>query len=552
MEACYEIAQAENARKIVFIWNPWSINGMQQYYPGDDYVDWVGVTLLNYESFNDKGQNFTFKELYESISEELQNFTNKPVILAEFGSMDIQGNQEEWTKDAIASINNYFPEIEGLVLFNSAFDSNIPKNDWYRGNYLDWTSDYISFIGAEFKVDRTFNEIISSQAERVFPPTPITNLDFKGINYKKAKRWRNNYYYLSKDILEKDLKLMQNAGISVIKVNPSEIYDYNLRKYTKEFGINIIYQFEAQDVFNFATDKQNLEKSKKEILKKVRKYKDDQNIIGYSFVYDLESYFKKPHLFEQKTAYLNWLGDLITEIKSIEASKSIVLEMDYKEGIESEMGWIHEHLSIDSFGIRIKDTIGLNQFFQFSKEQEISVFISDINTELFLQNSEALKGRNIVLSNFQDEHYSNWVTFDGLIDIYGNPRMHYSMVTNIFNGEGLKGEEIIPKILRPSEGLFPGNSSRYNAYILFNDRWIPGIKVEKEFNFEWSLIKSDEYGNHIAIKKLGTGPYKDVVIPENYKNYRLMLTVIRKNTGLSESDISILYTPAVQDTYTSY
>src|SRR5690606_40938467 len=46
----HDIASKENANKLVFVWNPWSIEGMTQYYPGNDFVDWIGITLLNYDS----------------------------------------------------------------------------------------------------------------------------------------------------------------------------------------------------------------------------------------------------------------------------------------------------------------------------------------------------------------------------------------------------------------------------------------------------------------------------------------------------------------------
>src|SRR5690606_23767328 len=150
----YDIAQDEDATKIVFVWNPWSIEGMSQYYPGDHYVDWIGITLLNYDSFNREGNPFPFKELYEPIQAELNNFTRKPVMLAEFGSLDINDNQEEWTREAMQSIKTDFPEISAIVMFNSAFDKNIPENNWYQGQFLDWTSKHLKYVGEEFPIEQ--------------------------------------------------------------------------------------------------------------------------------------------------------------------------------------------------------------------------------------------------------------------------------------------------------------------------------------------------------------------------------------------------------------
>lgn len=541
----HEIAKAEDAGKIVFVWNPWSIEGMSQYYPGDEYVDWIGITLLNYDSLNREGNQYSFKELFQPISEKLNSFTRKPIMLTEFGSLNLNNNQEEWIKDATTSIKEDFYEISAVVIFNSAFDKNIPENNWYEEKYLDWTSTHLKHIGEEFSGARTYKHIVLPPANRIFPPSPVSNLNFNGINYKKAKRWQNTYYHLSKKVLEDDFKLMREAGINAIKVNPSPIYDYNLRRYSKKFGINMIYQFEAKNVSNFITDQKNLAKSKEQILDKVREFKEDNNIIGYSFVYDLENYFHKPFLFEQETGYLYWLNNLVTEIKSIDAATPVILEMDFEEGMENEISWLNDHLSIDSFGLRVSDTIGLQKLFQYSREKGISVFISDLNTNLFLQDPEKFKDQNFVLSNFQDEHYSNWVTFDGIVDVYGHPRILYSEVKQILTGEGVETGEINPKILRPAEPLFPGSNARYNAYIFRNGEWVAGDETNQDYIFEWALVKSDEYGNPLAIKKIGSGVFTDVIIPENYKNYRLMLTAISRRTGLSQSDVSVLYTPAI-------
>ncbi len=548
----HEIVNTENANKIVFVWNPWSTSGMEQYYPGDDYVDWIGITLLNYGAFNPEGKPLSFDQLYEPIHRELRNFTRKPVMLAEFGSIDQENSQEEWTKDAMHSINSHYPLISSIVMFNSAFDKNIPENDWYTGNYIDWTSSHIKYIGEQFGTKKNYKKISPLETPRLFAPNTITNIDFKGINYKKAKSWRNNYHYLSKKVLENDLRLMRSAGINTIKVNTNEIYDYNLRKYSKKHEMSIIYQFEVGDIFNFTKDKLSLKESKDHILKKIREFRTDQNIKGYSFTYDLDNYIYKPFLYYQQLEYLEWFQELFTEIKTIDTSKYIILEMDQKEGIGKNMTYVHKHLSIDLIGLHIDDTVELNDLFQFSEDMGISVFISDMDSDLFIQESQRFKNQNIILSNFQDEHYSNWVTFDGLLDISGNPKGTYFRVQSILTEKEKNVNTIHPRILRPSEGLFPGNSARYHAYVFINDQWLRGSELEKEFKFEWSLIKSDEYGNPIAIKKLGSGFYKDVIIPENYKDYRLRLSAIRKTTGITESDVSVLYTPADQDIFISY
>src|SRR5690606_37004363 len=146
---------------------------------------------------------------------------------------------------------------------------------------------------------------------------------------------------------------------------------------------------------------------------------------------------------------MKWLDNVVNEIKSTDASKPVILEMDFKAGMEDQIQYIHDHLSIDSFGLRVKDTTGLESLFQYGKELGISFFVSNLNTNVFLENPEKFIDHNLVLSNFQDEHYSNWVTFDGIVDVYGHPRVLYSEVKKALTGKPAKIEEVNPKILRP-------------------------------------------------------------------------------------------------------
>jgi hypothetical protein len=61
--------------------------------------------------------------------------------------------------------------------------------------------------------------------------------------------------------------------------------------------------------------------------------------------------------------------------------------------------------------------------------------------------------------------------------------------------------------------------------MVFNEKY--GWKYGTELNnyqFEWSLVKCDKYGNYIAIKDVSKGPVCSLKIPVNFKYFRLLLT----------------------------
>ena len=82
----------------------WNI--AKYYYPGDDYIDWIGISLY--------GAQHTAENYWDSFSEILEEryktiieiSTKKPIALLEFGVTDNHplGNKAEWLEDAFETI----------------------------------------------------------------------------------------------------------------------------------------------------------------------------------------------------------------------------------------------------------------------------------------------------------------------------------------------------------------------------------------------------------------------------------------------------------------
>ncbi len=74
---------AAGATNVIWVWNPNVISALPQvqlqpYYPGDAYVDWVGITGY----FSTTGPH-SFTGLYKPTMAEIRRFTAKPFIIAE-------------------------------------------------------------------------------------------------------------------------------------------------------------------------------------------------------------------------------------------------------------------------------------------------------------------------------------------------------------------------------------------------------------------------------------------------------------------------------------
>ena len=103
---------------------------LPQLYPGDAYVDAVGLSNYNWGNYHRDGfvtQWATFSALFDDSIRQLAAITTRPLWIAETGSSDKGGNKAAWIADALAQISRR-TDIAGLMWFDQ-FD---------RGAVVDW------------------------------------------------------------------------------------------------------------------------------------------------------------------------------------------------------------------------------------------------------------------------------------------------------------------------------------------------------------------------------------------------------------------------------
>ena len=113
-------------------------NNFMLYYPGDEYVDYVGIDGYNWGSTKSWSRWMSFKEIFEKRYKEITNNLKKPIIISEFSSTSNGGDKAVWIKEAMNDIKR-MKEIKGFVLFN------VDKE-------TDWNFPTDEDFGKEFKV----------------------------------------------------------------------------------------------------------------------------------------------------------------------------------------------------------------------------------------------------------------------------------------------------------------------------------------------------------------------------------------------------------------
>jgi len=126
------IAREEGAFNIrwVFHVDPWDEpvvdwNKFENYYPGDEWIDWVGASVYGRQLPSDPPA-ISFRYQMDWVYGRMQHMTNKPFIICEFGQIK-DAQQVAWTTAALSDLlGGRWPRVMGFSWWNSTF-LNDPK-----------------------------------------------------------------------------------------------------------------------------------------------------------------------------------------------------------------------------------------------------------------------------------------------------------------------------------------------------------------------------------------------------------------------------------------
>jgi endoglucanase len=98
-------------------------------YPGDPYVDYVGLDSYNFGDATVRGYTHVWQtgfDLYSAAYDTVTAFTAKPIVVAEVASSENGGSKSDWITTFLGTeIPHDFPAIVGVIWF----DQN-KEQDW--------------------------------------------------------------------------------------------------------------------------------------------------------------------------------------------------------------------------------------------------------------------------------------------------------------------------------------------------------------------------------------------------------------------------------------
>jgi hypothetical protein len=118
----------DGATNVGWVWSPYVEVGtrfpLAAYYPGDDWVDYIGLDGYNWGRVRGRWQDLAavFSTSYSTVT----SLSSRPVILSETASTENGGDKAEWIRTGfMTTIPENFPRVTAVVWFNQ-----IQETDW--------------------------------------------------------------------------------------------------------------------------------------------------------------------------------------------------------------------------------------------------------------------------------------------------------------------------------------------------------------------------------------------------------------------------------------
>lgn len=119
---CFHIFPPGDIGNDITLNQPW--NNIKNYYPGDDYIDWIGISVYGADDRSSNLIPFTsiMDDNYPSL---IALSSKKPIAVFEFGVLEnpSKGNKTAWIMDALSSVESgRYPRLVAISYWNDKWN----------------------------------------------------------------------------------------------------------------------------------------------------------------------------------------------------------------------------------------------------------------------------------------------------------------------------------------------------------------------------------------------------------------------------------------------
>ncbi|MGN6264711.1 MAG: glycosyltransferase [Ginsengibacter sp.] len=503
------------ADKVIWIWNPPDVATANEYFPGENFVDWLGVNILdtNWQS-TEKDQNI-FDSLYRPYH-SLQLFkSGLPVMLTETVGSTI--NKVQWWDKTWQTLDTTFEEIKSILV--NPGDYTMLANSPVKSMPID--------------VDKINWQKTYSQSQLQDLPFSV-----RSIVYNKGYDWFRNRHTLGLKIIDDDVKDMKSIGANTVERTMPGIYDRDLKKAVMSNEMNLIVRFSFLATPEVIDNNKKMREQKEKILRVIKNNLDKKYIIAWSvgddILHELAGQTYKPDYFYYEQKYIAWLEDLCREIRKIDTARPIVMDLDWDINGRKQFYNYKTHIpQINTYrlAVNVKDSSFLKQ------PLEHGMTWGKVDVRLWplipaIQQSGTVP-------QWQDIETTDYLKLNGLLDLEGRKKRGFSEVLHVWRGQQ-PSQSLVPEIgiLKTTRLAIANRNLLYQLVYKQNnsDVWKLFDANEKGIRFEWYLVRVDRYGNTMFMNKIGNEPHIELKIPPNPQYYRLYVEAV------SGEDVKVAYT----------
>lgn len=125
----HELFRQQGVKNVTWVFSPDSTsfptikgNDLTDYYPGDSYVDWIGLDGYNWGTTRAGKTWQPFASVFSNAYTKMLRY-NKPLMVAETSSTEQGGDKAQWIKEMFNSLASY-PKIKAVIWFNINKETN--------------------------------------------------------------------------------------------------------------------------------------------------------------------------------------------------------------------------------------------------------------------------------------------------------------------------------------------------------------------------------------------------------------------------------------------
>jgi mannan endo-1,4-beta-mannosidase len=119
----HDLFRHKQATNVEWVWCPYVISAppstaFTDYFPGDEYIDWLGLDGYNWGTSRPWACWQEFPKLFGEAYRSLIGLSAKPLMIAEVGCAECGGSKADWLRHAYHCASTMFPRLRAVVWFN--------------------------------------------------------------------------------------------------------------------------------------------------------------------------------------------------------------------------------------------------------------------------------------------------------------------------------------------------------------------------------------------------------------------------------------------------